>query len=128
MERKRNSDIDSSELKDLAPAGAGLARGRAVFLRYVGFPLLERVVSFDRALDHFEKEGYRAVALCEGLDEERLFTRVLVPPLFGLEENSRYYSSAMVLKHLPVVGTALQERIPRLSRGEKLEREVRIEE
>lgn len=123
----RESRVDSSEAEGLAPAGAGLSRGRALFLRYAGFPLLNRFISFDRGLDFFEKEGERIVGLAEPLDEEALFTRVMVPPLFGLEENSRYYSVAMVLEHLLIVGNALQNRIPALSRGERLAQEVRIE-
>ncbi len=124
----KESRIDSSDLKNLAPAGAGLPKGRALFLRYVGFPLLKRAVSFDRALDHFLKEGERILRLAVSVDEDALFKRVMVPHLFGLEENSRYYSIAMVLEHLRIVGMALQERIPLLSRGEKLSREVKIEE
>jgi len=123
----RESRIDSSEAKGLAPAGAGLSKGRALFLRHVGFPLLKRTVSFEWALEHFEREGRRIVELTAPFDEEALFTRVMVPPLFGLEDNSRYYSVAMVLEHLLIVGNALQNRIPALSRGEKLAQEVRIE-
>jgi len=124
----KDSRIDSSSLKNLAQAGAGLPKGRAVFLRYVGFPILKRAVSFDRALNHFVKEGERSVKLAERIDTEIFFERVMVPHLFGLEENSRYYSIAMVLEHLHIVGMALQTRIPILSRGEKLSREVKIEE
>ncbi len=64
-------------------------------------------------------EGSKQLDTAEGVEEKLLFKRVLVPPLFGLEENSRYYSVAMVLQHLLDVGSALQARIPKLSRGEK---------
>jgi len=123
-----DSRIDSSTAAGLAPAGAGLSKGRALFLRHIGFPLLKRVISFERALARFEKEGWRIVALCNRLDEARLFERVLVPPLFGLEENSRFYSVAMTVAHLHTVGLALERRIPALSRGERFAQEVRIED
>ncbi|OQX72537.1 MAG: hypothetical protein B6D59_08185 [Campylobacteraceae bacterium 4484_4] len=68
----KDSRIDSSSLKNLAQAGAGLPKGRAVFLRYVGFPILKRAVSFDRALNHFVKEGERSVKLAERIDTENI--------------------------------------------------------
>ncbi|WP_457592528.1 DinB family protein [Hydrogenimonas sp.] len=122
------SRIDSSKLKGLAPAGAGLSPLRAMMARHILLPLLARSLSFDFALGRFVKEGERIAALAEGVEEKLLFKRVLVPPLFGLEENSRYYSVAMVLQHLLDVGSALQARIPKLSRGEKPPKAVRIED
>jgi len=62
------------------------------------------------------------------MEYEALFKRVLVSKLFGLEDNSRYYSVAMVIKHLLIVGQALQVRIPILSRGKKLNRHIKIED
>ena len=53
---------------------------------------------------------------------------MLVPKLFGLEDNSRYYSVAMVIEHLLIVGKALQTRIPTLSQGKTLSNQVTIEE
>ena len=53
-----DSTKDSQELvKDLGKAGGGLSRGRAFFLKYLGFPLLNSIISWERALDIFEKEG-----------------------------------------------------------------------
>ncbi len=123
----REKEADSSRLKGLAPAGAGLSAPRAFFARYIVLPFLRGALTFDKALDIFEREGRKIVALSEPLSREMLFERVLVPPLFGLEENSRYYSTAMVLEHLLQVGTALQNRLPALSRGEVPEGEVKIE-
>ena len=53
-----DSTKDSQELiEDLGKAGGGLSSGRAFFLRYLGFPLLNSIISWERALDIFEKEG-----------------------------------------------------------------------
>jgi hypothetical protein len=124
-----NSTEDSRVLiESLGKAGGGLSQGKAFFLRYIGFPLLNSVVSWERALGIFEKEGEKILSLARSVDKDKLFERVLVPKLFGLEDNSRYYSVAMVMEHLLIVGNALQKRIPLLSQGKKLEKEVKIEE
>jgi hypothetical protein len=126
---KNNKAIDSQELiEGLGKAGAGLSKGRAFFLKYLGFPVLNSLITWDRALTIFEKEGESIVQLANSVSNDRLKERVLVPKLFGLEDNSRYYSIAMVLRHLLIVGNALQERIPSLSQGKKLEKEIKIEE
>jgi len=124
-----DSTKDSQELiKDLGKAGGGLNSGRAFFLRYLGFPLLNSIISWERALNIFEKEGEKVLSLARSMEKDKLFEHVLVPKLFGLEDNSRYYSVAMVLEHLLVVGTALQNRIPSLSQGKKLDKEIKIED
>ncbi len=124
-----DSTKDSQELvKDLGKAGGGLSRGRAFFLKYLGFPLLNSIISWERALDIFEKEGEKVLSLARSMEKDKLFERVLVPKLFGLEDNSRYYSVAMVIEHLIIVGTALKKRIPSLSQGKKLDKEIKIEE
>ena len=113
-----NSTKDLQELIiDLGKAGGGLSSGRAFFLKYLGFPLLNSIVSWERALDIFEKEGEKVISLARSMEKDKLFERVLVPKLFGLEDNSRYYSVAMVIEHLIIVGTALQNRIPMLSQA-----------
>ena len=124
-----NSTKDSQELiEGLGKAGGGLSNGRAFFLRHIGFPFLNSIVSWDRALDIFEKEGAKVLSLARSMEKDKLFERVLVPKLFGLEDNSRYYSVAMVLEHLLVVGTALQNRIPMLSQGKSVAQKIKIED
>lgn len=120
---------DSQEIiKELDAAGAGLSKIRVVLAKSVMFPLLNRFISWDRAWDSFDKEGKKVLSLARTLSKEQLFERVLVPKLFGLEDNSRYYSVAMVIEHLLMVGGALQVRIPILSRGKKLNKYVKIED
>jgi hypothetical protein len=112
---------DSSRLiETLGKPGEGIPTLTRLGGRYIMFPLLDLFVSWDKAWEIFDKEGQKIVQLAKPLSKERLFERVLVPKLFGLEDNSRYYSVAMVLKHLHIVGEALVQRIPPLSRGEKL--------
>ncbi|WP_415406076.1 hypothetical protein ACLHDG_09925 [Sulfurovum sp. CS9] len=124
-----DSTKDSQELiKDLGKAGDGLSSGRAFFLRYLGFPLLNSIISWERALDIFEKEGEKVLFLARSMKKDKLFERVLVPKLFGLEDNSRYYSVAMVIEHLIIVGSALKKRIPLLSQGKNLDKEIKIED
>jgi len=123
------STQDSQELiAGLGKAGGGLSSGRAFFLRHVGFPFLNSIVSWERALDIFEKEGEKVLSFARSMEKDTLFERVLVPKLFGLEDNSRYYSVAMVLEHLLVVGTALQNRIPMLSQGKSVAQKIKIED
>ena len=125
----KDSTKDSQELiEGLGKAGGGLSSGRAFFLKYLGFPLLNSIVSWERALDIFEKEGEKVLSLARSMEKDQLFERVLVPKLFGLEDNSRYYSVAMVLEHLLVIGTALQNRIPMLSQGKSVAQEIKIED
>ena len=89
-----NSTKDSQELiKDLGKAGGGLSNGRAFFLRYLGFPLLNSIISWERALDIFEKEGEKVLSLARSMEKDKLFERALSGSrtiLFGLEDNSRY--------------------------------------
>ena len=120
---------DSQEyIKDIGKAGGGLTKGRAYFLRHFGFPFVNAVISWERALTIFESEGKKMIRLARSLPNEKLNERVLVSHLFGLEDNSRYYSVAMVLKHVLIVGNALQHRVPLLSQGKKLDKEVKIED
>jgi len=120
---------DSSEIiHSLAPAGEGLPTYKRVAAKYVMFPLLNHFVSWDKAWDVYDKEGTKIIAMASVLNQEQLFKRVLVPKLFGLEDNSRYYSVAMVIEHLLIVGQALTVRIPILSKGKKLPNQVAIED
>ena len=120
---------DSSQIiKRLEKAGAGISATKKLVATYVMFPLLNYFISWEKAWDIYDKEGEKVVRMASSLSQEQLFERVLVPRLFGLEDNSRYYSVAMVIEHLLIVGKALQVRIPILSQGKKLKGHVKIED
>jgi len=125
----RPKENDSKEIiKELGESGAGVYKIIKVSGQYILFPLLNSLISWDKAWDIFDKEGQKILKLVSEVEKEQLFQRVLVPKLFGLEDNSRYYSIAMVIEHLLMVGMALQTRVPLLSRGKKLNKHVKIED
>jgi len=120
---------DSTEIiTTLDKAGNGISSYKRIAAKYIIFPLLNRSVSWEKAWDIYDQEGGKIIAMTSQLNKERLFQRVLVPKLFGLEDNSRYYSVAMVIEHLLMVGQALQTRIPILSQGKTLSGDVKIED
>jgi hypothetical protein len=102
----------------LEPPGAGIAWYYLLANRLVVRPFLERPTRWEAALDALAKHDRRARAAWAGLSDAQLERRVLVPRLAGLEDSSRYWSAAMVCRHLEHVGGLIVDVIIRLSRGE----------
>lgn len=117
-----------SKEPELAPPGAGIPAAEALFFRVVGFGLISPLVSWDLARRLFQREGKVILGLTQGLSEERLMHRVLIPRITGIEDSSRHWSPAMTLSHLIIVGDAVADIIVRLSRGEHIGTPVRIED
>ncbi len=120
------SEEDKQIQNKLEKAGDGLPAKDAVFLKYIGFPILKRTVSWSMGMKFFEYEGKRILKSVKALDSGALFKRVLIPKTFGIEDNSRYYSPAMVLWHLIYVGQTIQDGIISLSKNETLNFAVKI--
>jgi hypothetical protein len=131
VEYTKNNSIQTEEDREiqdkLDKAGKGLPAIDALLLKYVGFPVLKRLLSWDRGMELFEREGQRILHDVKGLDESVLFKKVLIPKTTGIEDNSRYYSPAMVLWHLIYVGETIRDGIISLSRKEQLDFVVKIE-
>lgn len=120
---QNNQEIQNS----LEIAGKGLPKVEAIFLRYLCFPILKMVFNPNRALKMFEYEGEKILKLVKPMDKNQLFQRVLIPKIFAIEDNSRYYSPAMVLWHLIYVGEAIQQGVVDLSQGKMINFTVKIE-
>ena len=103
----------------LAPPGAGLPRLQGFLLRYFIFPVFCRLTSWDGATALFQEEGEKLVALAKPLSPEEFEKRVLVQPILGIEDSSRYWSAEMVLEHLIEVGTRIATGVVELSHGEE---------
>ncbi len=123
MQTKEDIEIQNK----LEKPGHGLPKIDAIFLKHVGFPILKTFISWDNAMKFFEYEGKEILNLVKDLPKDKLFKKVLIPKIFGIEDNSRYYSPAMVLWHLLYVGETLQEGIVSLSKNEKIDFTVKIE-
>jgi hypothetical protein len=114
----REMENDSPEL---ASPGAGLPLVHELVLKYLAFPILRRLVSWERALAMIEKEG--RVILAEVLDvpEDLRFRRILVPRMMGIEDSSRHWSLAMTLDHLLIVSHGVLGLMAKLSRAEAID-------
>lgn len=68
----------------------------------------------DRA---FAKTNARILELVKKIPHDQLETKVLVPPMPGLEDSSRFWSVAMTLEHIEFVGRNVAMTIIALSKG-----------
>ena len=116
------------EQPQLERPGAGIPRYEAYFFRVIGFGVLAPLVSWNLARRLFQWEGRKILQITEGLSEQQLRTRVLVPRLRGIEDSSRFWSPAMTVAHLIIVGGAVARMIVQLGGNERPQQPVRIED
>jgi hypothetical protein len=96
----------------LQPPGAGLPFLHTLFLRRWFLPRYLRRRDWAAREAIFRRHGERLVELCRSQPHDLLHRRALVGPMVGLEDSSRYWSVAMVVEHLLIVG-GLQSRLIR---------------
>jgi hypothetical protein len=96
--------------------------------RYIVFPLACRKLDWAAAGAMFQEEGARILTLWDSIPAERLGERVLVRRLRGLEDSSRYWSVAMTVEHLNIVGLGIRGIISGLRKGELPARPARTED
>lgn len=94
----------------------------------MALPLVWATTGWDRAQSAFDEEGKKIVALVAPLDRESLERRVLVTGVFGIEDNSRYWSVAMALEHLIVAGDMLADLLVELTHGRDVPRVLAIKD
>jgi hypothetical protein len=96
--------------------------------RYLVFPHICRKLTWAAASRQFAEEGARVLAVWDSLPARRLSERVLVRRFAGMEDSSRYWSAAMTVEHLTMVGSAIRQVIGILRRGEVPTVEPRVED
>ncbi|MFC1572119.1 DinB family protein [Candidatus Eisenbacteria bacterium] len=101
----------------LAPPGAGIPEYQRLTGKYILLPFYCLRLTWEGAIDLLESEGYALLALAGSSGEDQLTRRVLVPPQIGLEDSSRFWSYAMVLEHLVIMGKAVADIIVELTHG-----------
>ncbi len=101
----------------LAPPGAGIPWPQGLVLRFIIAPFIAGRTDWAVSEYRFKKLTAKIVAELAGLSEKDLTTKILVPPQKGLEDSSRYWSVAMVLEHLVIVGKEISYAITELTSG-----------
>lgn len=101
----------------LAKPGAGLPFVEWAVAKYIIFPQRFKNASKQTAIAEFASESAEIVRLAKSLSPEQQVERRLIKRLRGLEDSSRYWSVAMTLDHLSIVGSATTDLIVGLSTG-----------
>ncbi|MCE9534301.1 MAG: hypothetical protein K8T89_24745 [Planctomycetes bacterium] len=108
---------DESITHKLQKPGSGLPWWELLAARYIVFPHICRKLSWAAAAKQFQDEGSRVLAAFDALPAEKLREPVLIRRVAGMEDSSRYWSAAMTVEHLTMVGTAIRQTISSLRRG-----------
>ncbi len=103
-----------NEVKLEAP-GKGLPWLEHLVARYWILPRASKKVSWKACEMQFNRETQKILEIYHSIPELDLSTCILVPRLQGLEDSSRYWSAAMVLEHLVIVGSQIAKVIVELT-------------
>jgi len=101
----------------LGKPGAGLPFLEWAVAKYIVFPRRFKNSSKEKALADFAEQSDKILKLARGLSSEQLVERRLIARLQGLEDSSRYWSVAMTLDHLTIVGNLMSHAVIELSKG-----------
>lgn len=112
-EMRSDDDIQAS----LQKPGAGVPVHHRLLMRYIVGPLVAGKSSWDKDSETFGRVAGRIIKDYESLSEDQRTKRVLVPPQFGLEDSSRYWSAAMLLEHMLIVTQGIASLVVPLSKG-----------
>lgn len=97
--------------------GAGVPWLERAYLRYYMKPFVAARSDWDKNWENFDYINTRLFEKIHGLTPAQLEQQILVPRLSGLENSSRYWSIAMTLEHLIIVGEKQKTLITALSQG-----------
>ena len=120
--------MNATSAPTLQPPGAGLPWWEYLAARYFIFPNACRKLDWNAAARLFQKEGTRVLALWDSAPKEQIAQRVLIPRLRGMEDSSRFWSIAMTVEHLNIVGFGIRELIGGLRHGKAPTRMARTED
>lgn len=108
---------DAEIIAKLAKPGAGLPLHHSLMLRYMVGPFVSKTSDWDKDSKGFASAHGKILKIAETLTDVEMTTRILVPGQYGLEDSSRYWSAAMVLEHMVIVGSGIKSIIVSLSSG-----------
>lgn len=115
-EQNQNHNIEPK----LDKPGAGIPFLERMILRFYYAPFVAGKSEWKDSRIRFDKLATKVSKVIEGLSDEQLSKKVLVPPQKGLEDSSRYWSIAMVLEHIVIVSQGIERILEGLTSGKKL--------
>jgi hypothetical protein len=111
----------------LGRPGAGVSSIETFVMRRLAKPLMS-VIPWSTGLRAFQKEGDKILAAIAGLPSSALTAQALVPRQLYLEDSSRFWSAAMVARHLIIAGEKMARIMVCLGKGEMCFEPVNIAE
>ena len=101
----------------LAPPGAGLPLTQRFFIRVWVGPVVSKITSPTQSRKTYESLTNKLIEIVSKIPLESRKIKVLVDPILGLEDSSRYWSINGVLEHILIVSKSIESIIFSLSSG-----------
>ena len=115
-----NSQNNIDFFPKLDKPGAGIPYFNRLFLRFFVKPFVAAKTPWKNSEKLFYRISEKILQETQGLSEEQLRKKVLVKPMRGLEDSSRYWSIAMAIEHLNIVGKKMAFGISEISQGRQI--------
>lgn len=116
--KKTPEEIQAS----LAPPGAGIPVLNRWLGRFLLKPFVMRRTPWEASEARFQSVHEKFKRELSLIEPQFLTERVLVQPMRGLEDSSRYWSAAMCARHLTIVGKEMEALIVKLTHEENIHR------
>ncbi len=104
------------EMPKLQKPGAGLPFFEWLVSKYWIINRLPYKMSWDETQAFLDRESQKSIEIFESIPLVLREKRILIDRIPGIEDSSRYWSAAMVLEHLVIVGSLMTEAMVLLSR------------
>jgi hypothetical protein len=101
----------------LQPPGAGLPLAQRLVLKLWLGPVVSKRSSLAECRANYEGLTRKIIEKVAAVPAEKRTVKVLVKPIIGLEDSSRFWSLNDVLEHLTIVSTAIESGILSLASG-----------
>jgi len=119
--------MESQQTKPkLQPPGAGLPFPQRILLRYFVGPVVSKRVPLPECRKKYELITKKIIDQISKVPLEQRKVRILVDPIRGLEDSSRFWSLNEVLEHLLIVSKGIEAIILTLASGKTLDHVVDI--
>jgi len=112
---KQNTEPTEPKLQ---PPGAGLPLIQRLMLRFFVGPVVSKRVPPAVSRARYESLNRKLIDRIAEIPAEKRAIRVLVDPMAGLEDSSRYWSLNGILEHLLIVSSSIEGVILSLSAGQ----------